>query len=307
MASDFNELLERARNTVTEIEPDAARRRAQSGEAILIDVREDDEWMGGHLPGAHHVSRGTLEMRIGEAAPDKDAEIVLYCAGGNRSLLAGQTLHAMGYTRVASMAGGINAWRRAGLPIVQDPVLSLEQQERYSRHLSLPQVGREGQIRLMEAKALLVGAGGLGSPAALYLAAAGVGTLGIIDHDRVDRSNLQRQVLHDTLRIGAPKAESAKESLERLNPDVTVNAYVERLTGENVTDLVRQHDVILDGSDNFETRYLLNDTCHAEGKPLVHGSIYRFEGQMSVFHPREGGPCYRCLFPETAGVEHAPT
>jgi molybdopterin/thiamine biosynthesis adenylyltransferase/rhodanese-related sulfurtransferase len=294
----LDDLLNAARNEVPEIEPDELRQRLQANGLTLIDVREDDEWKQGHLPHALHVSRGMLEMRIEQAAPDKRAETILYCAGGNRSLLAGRTLKALGYSSVKSLAGGINAWARSGFAIKKDRELTTEQLDRYSRHIMLPQVGKPGQAKLLDAKVLVVGAGGLGSPVALYLAAAGVGTLGIIDNDVVDRSNLQRQVLHDTPRVGHPKAESAKETLQRLNPDVNVVAYTDRLTADNVESLVDEYDIIVDGSDNFETRYLLNDAAYFAGKPNVHGSIFQFDGQMTVFHPKQGGPCYRCIFPE---------
>lgn len=294
----LDELLNTARQEVPEITSEELSQRLRANSFTLVDVREDDEWKQGHLPRARHVSRGMLEMRIEQAAPDKRAEVILYCAGGNRSLLAGQTLKSLGYDNVKSLAGGINAWTRSGFAVEKDREFTVEQLDRYSRHLMLPQVGKEGQAKLLDAKVLIVGAGGLGSPVALYLAAAGVGTLGIIDNDVVDRSNLQRQVLHDTPRVGQPKAESAKETLGRLNPDVKVEAYPERLTIENVATLVDEHDIIVDGSDNFETRYLLNDACYFAGKPNVHGSIFQFDGQMTVFHPQSGGPCYRCIFPE---------
>jgi molybdopterin/thiamine biosynthesis adenylyltransferase/rhodanese-related sulfurtransferase len=306
MSLHLDKLLRQAREVVPEIPLDAAFEAVCLGQAVPLDVREEDEWNGGHLPGAKHVSRGLLELRIEEAVPEKDTPLVLYCAGGNRSLLAGQTLRTMGYTDVRSLHGGYAAWARAGLPTEQDRVLTPDQRDRYSRHLTLPQVGLAGQAKLLDAKVLLVGAGGLGSPAALYLAAAGVGTLGIIDHDVVDRSNLQRQVIHDTPRIGTPKAESARETLERLNPDVSVRPYNERLNLANVQHLLKAYDLVVDGSDNFDTRYLLNDAAYFAGKPVVHGSIFRFEGQMITLHPSSDGPCYRCIFPEMADGDDAP-
>ena len=250
----------------------------------------------GYIEGAVTIPRGFLEFQAAEQLPHTNTDIVVYCASGARSLLAAQVLRAMGYTRVASMAGGITRWQEAGYPVVRDRQLSVEQLERYSRHFLLHQLGEKGQRKLLDAKVLLVGAGGLGSPVALYLAAAGIGTLGIVDADVVDLSNLQRQILHSTDRIGVPKAESAKQTINSLNPDVQVRIYNERLTVDNVMDIFRDYDIIVDGSDNFPTRYLVNDAAVLVGKPVVHGSIFQFEGQASVFKPHEG-PCYRCLFP----------
>ncbi len=264
----------------------------------LVDIRERDEWVQGHVPGAHFVPRGYLELRIEEVQPDRDAPIIVYCAGGVRSLLGARDLQAMGYTNVASMAGGFNAWKNSGLPFVVPRVLSDEQRTRYSRHLLIPEVGEAGQLKLLESKALLIGAGGLGSPAALYLAAAGVGTLGIVDFDRVDLSNLQRQILHGHSDIGRPKVESAADRLREVNPDVQVIAHRERLDSSNALDIIRQYDIVLNGSDNFPTRYLVNDACVLAGKPLVDASIFIFEGQVTVYDPRLGGPCYRCLYPD---------
>lgn len=273
---------------------------------VLVDVREKHEWSEGHIPGALHVPRGYLELQIEEAVPDKTKTVVLYCAGGIRSLMAGTTLQQMGYKEVISMAGGFGAWKGKGLPFVQPRTLSKAQAKRYSRHLLVPEVGEEGQLKLLDARVLLIGAGGLGSPAGYYLAAAGVGTIGIIDADVVDESNLQRQILHNTKRIGQYKAESARETIEALNPDVKVITHIERLDETNVARIIADYDVIVDGTDNFPTRYLLNDAALMANKPVVHGSVFRFEGQLTVFKPYEG-PCYRCLYPEPPPIALAPS
>ncbi len=273
---------------------------------VLVDVREKHEWSEGHIPGALHVPRGYLELQIEEAVPDKTKTVVLYCAGGIRSLMAGTTLQQMGYKQVISMAGGFGAWKGKGLPFVQPRTLSETQAKRYSRHLLVPEVGEEGQLKLLDARVLLIGAGGLGSPAGYYLAAAGVGTIGIIDADVVDESNLQRQILHNTKRIGQYKAESARETIEALNPDVKVITHIERLDETNVARIIADYDVIVDGTDNFPTRYLLNDAALMANKPVVHGSVFRFEGQLTVFKPYEG-PCYRCLYPEPPPIALAPS
>lgn len=275
-------------------------------EIVLVDVREKHEWSEGHIPGAVHVPRGYLELQVEEAVPDKDKTVVLYCAGGVRSLMAGATLQQMGYKNVISMAGGFGAWKGNGYPFVQPRTLSEAQAKRYSRHLLVPEVGEAGQFKLLDSRVLLIGAGGLGSPAAYYLAAAGVGTIGIIDADVVDDSNLQRQILHNTQRIGQYKAESARETIEALNPDVKVITYIERLDESNVARIIADYDVILDGTDNFPTRYLLNDAALIANKPVVHGSVFRFEGQLTVFKPYEG-PCYRCLYPEPPPMALAPS
>jgi molybdopterin/thiamine biosynthesis adenylyltransferase len=275
-------------------------------EIVLVDVREKHEWNEGHIPGAVHVPRGYLELQVEEAVPDKDKTLVLYCAGGVRSLMAGATLQQMGYKNVVSMAGGFGAWKGNGYPFVQPRTLSEAQAKRYSRHLLVPEVGEEGQFKLLDSRVLLIGAGGLGSPAAYYLAAAGVGTIGIIDADVVDDSNLQRQILHNTQRIGQYKAESARETIEALNPDVKVITHIERLDESNVARIIADYDVILDGTDNFPTRYLLNDAALIANKPVVHGSVFRFEGQLTVFKPYEG-PCYRCLYPEPPPMALAPS
>src|SRR5688572_20453101 len=273
---------------------------------VLIDVREKDEWMEGFIPGAQWIPRGFLELRIEDKVPEKDAAVVLYCAGGTRSALAARSLADLGYTNVASLEGGFSAWKRAGLDFDRPFIMTPDQTLRYARHTMLPEVGDEGQIKLLKAKVLCLGAGGLGSPAGYYLAAAGVGTLGMIDDDVVDASNLQRQILHATDRIGIPKVESAQRTLTGLNPDVKVVPYKARLTSENVMDILSQYDVIVDGVDNFPTRYLLNDASLKLGKPVVHASIYRFEGQMTSFIPGQG-PCYRCFYPAPPPPDMAPS
>ena len=278
----------------------------ENQEIVLVDVREKHEWNEGHIPGAVHVPRGYLELQVEEAVPEKDKTVVLYCAGGVRSLMAGATLQQMGYKNVVSMAGGFGAWKGNGYSFVQPRTMSEAQAKRYSRHLLVPEVGEEGQFKLLDSRVLLIGAGGLGSPAAYYLAAAGVGTIGIIDADVVDDSNLQRQILHNTQRIGQYKAESARETIEALNPDVKVITHIERLDESNVARIIADYDVILDGTDNFPTRYLLNDAALIANKAVVHGSVFRFEGQLTVFKPYEG-PCYRCLYPEPPPMALAPS
>ena len=278
----------------------------ENQEIVLVDVREKHEWNEGHIPGAIHVPRGYLELQVEEAVPEKDKTVVLYCAGGVRSLMAGATLQQMGYKNVVSMAGGFGAWKGNGYSFVQPRTMSEAQAKRYSRHLLVPEVGEEGQFKLLDSRVLLIGAGGLGSPAAYYLAADGVGTIGIIDADVVDDSNLQRQILHNTQRIGQYKAESARETIEALNPDVKVITHIERLDESNVARIIADYDVILDGTDNFPTRYLLNDAALIANKPVVHGSVFRFEGQLTVFKPYEG-PCYRCLYPEPPPMALAPS
>lgn len=304
MPKSFSDLMREARATIREIPPAEAERLAASG-TRLIDVRESTEWEEGHIPGAVHIGRSYLEQQIEGAAADRDTPLVLYCAGGVRSLFAAQSLAAMGYTDVASMSGGFQAWKSEGRVWTKPVVLSREQKARYSRHLLIPEVGAEGQARLLSSKALFIGAGGLGSPALLYLAAAGVGTLGIVDFDVVDVSNLQRQVIHTTDRVGRKKVESAAETVKALNPDVTVVPHEEMLTEANVERLIAGYDVILDGTDTFETRYTLNDAAVKAGIPVVHASVFRFEGQLTVFIPREG-PCYRCLYPSPPPPELAP-
>jgi molybdopterin/thiamine biosynthesis adenylyltransferase/rhodanese-related sulfurtransferase len=307
MPGSYRELLAQVKREIEEIDPRSASALLERGEAVAVDVREQNEWDEGHLPSAVHVPRGFLEQRIEQAAPNREQPVVLYCAGGARSALAAKTLEELGYDRVYSLAGGFTDWKRNGLPFEIPQALEEPQRRRYSRHLLIPEVGEEGQQKLLDSKILLIGAGGLGSPAALYLAAAGVGTLGIVDDDVVDETNLQRQVIHSTDRLGESKAESAKQTIEALNPDVTVELFRERLTSENADRILGAGwDVILDGADNFPTRYLLNDASVWHGVPVVHGSIFRFEGQATVFKPHEG-PCYRCLFPQPPPPELAPS
>jgi sulfur-carrier protein adenylyltransferase/sulfurtransferase len=273
----------------------------------IVDVRETEEFSVGHLPGAKHVPRGYLESRIEGAVPDRAQRVVLYCASGNRSALAAHTLeHELGYENVESMTGGITLWKDRGYEVEVPRTFTPEQRERYSRHFLLPEVGVEGQQKLLDAKVLLLGAGGLGSPTALYLAAAGVGTLGIVDDDEVDLSNLQRQVIHTTDRIGVPKVDSAEETISAINPDVEVVKYPVRLDASNIVEIIEGYDVIVDGLDNFPTRYLLNDASVRLDIPVVSAAILGFDGQLSVFKPHDG-PCYRCLFPEPPPAELAPS
>jgi sulfur-carrier protein adenylyltransferase/sulfurtransferase len=304
MPKSYADLLREARAQIKEVSPQEVDALAP-GAATIVDVREASEWDQGHVPGAAHVSKSYIEQQIEAAAPDRDAPVILYCAGGVRSLFAAQTLDGMGYTDVASMSGGFQAWKGAGLEFETPVVLSAEQKDRYSRHLLIPEVGSAGQARLLGSKALLIGAGGLGSPAALYLAAAGVGTIGIVDFDIVDLSNLQRQIIHTTDRVGERKVESAKRSINALNPEINVVAHEEMLVAENVERIIAGYDVILDGTDTFETRYILNDAAVAAGIPVVHASVFRFEGQLTTFIPYEG-PCYRCLYPTPPPPELAP-
>jgi molybdopterin/thiamine biosynthesis adenylyltransferase/rhodanese-related sulfurtransferase len=307
MAS-YRELLRRVKAEIDEVEAQTARELLDSANPpLLVDVRRRDEWDEGHIPGAVHIPRGSLESRIEKAQPDRERPIVVYCSAGERSAFAARTLGELGYEDVSSLAGGFTDWKQNGFPTQVDRALDPQRRTRYSRHLLIPEVGEEGQLKLLESKVLLIGAGGLGSPAALYLAAAGVGRIGIVDADVVDESNLQRQVLHATADLGTPKVDSARTALEALNPDVEVVGYRERLTSENVDRILGEGwDVIIDGADNFPTRYLVNDASVWHDVPVVHGSIYRFEGQTTVFKPGEG-PCYRCLFPQPPPPELAPS
>ncbi len=302
----YRELLQRVKAEIEEIGAEVARRRADDG-AVVIDVRERDEWEEGHIPRALHIPRGFLESRVETAVPDRTRPVVLYCASGNRSAFAAKALEELGYENVASLVGGFTDWKRNGFPFEVPRALDEAKRRRYSRHLLIPEVGEAGQLRLLESRILLIGAGGLGSPAALYLAAAGVGTLGIVDDDAVDETNLQRQIVHSSERVGEAKAESARRTIQALNPDVTVKVFQERLTSDNVDRILGEGwDVIVDGADNFPTRYLLNDASVWHRIPVVHGSIFRFEGQATVFEPGEG-PCYRCLFPQPPPPELAPS
>ena len=304
MSKSYADLLREARAQIPEISPQEVG-SLEPAAATVVDVREASEWEQGHVPGANHVSKSYIEQQIESLAPDRDQPLVLYCAGGVRSLFAAQTLQGMGYTNVKSMSGGFQGWKSAGLDFETPVVLSAEQKQRYSRHLLIPEVGSAGQARLLGSKALLIGAGGLGSPAALYLAAAGVGTIGLVDFDVVDLSNLQRQIVHTTDRIGERKVESARIAINALNPDVKVVAHEEMLVAGNVARMIAGYDVILDGTDTFETRYILNDAAVAAGIPVVHASVFRFEGQLTTFIPYEG-PCYRCLYPTPPPPELAP-
>jgi len=337
----YRELLQQTRSEISEIDATEARNRIESGEPVVVDVREQDEWDEGHIAGAVHVPRGHLESRIERLAPDPSRPLIVYCSAGNRSAFAAKTLADLGYEDVVSLAGGFTDWKRNGFPVQLQTGLEAPQRARYSRHLLIPEVGEEGQLKLLDSKVLLIGAGGLGSPASLYLTAAGVGRIGIVDADVVDESNLQRQIVHSTESLGEPKVESAKRAIEALNPDVEVVGYKERLTSENIERILADGwDVIVDGADNFPTRYLVNDASVWHGIPVVHGSIYRFEGQVTVFKPKgvardarhqdagallpypseltgrtadgdhlaDGqGPCYRCLFPTPPPPELAPS
>ena len=302
----FREMLANAKASIREVEPAEAAEEIAAGPTVVLDVREPDEYEQGALPGAVHIPRGTLETSVEGRIPDKSSHVVVYCAGGTRSAFAAQTMQELGYTDVASVIGGFNRWKDEGRDWVAPQSLTPEQRNRYQRHLLLPEVGEKGQLTLLDSKVLLLGAGGLGSPAALYLAAAGVGTIGIIDMDVVDASNLQRQILHNTDRIGERKVDSAKKTLTLINPDVNVVTYDVRLGADNILDIIDGYDVIVDGTDNFPTRYLVNDASLVKRIPVVHGSIFRFEGQATVFNPYEG-PCYRCMIPEPPPAELAPS
>lgn len=298
------ELLAEARSAIVEVPPEEAERRL--GQATFLDVREPDEYEQGSVPGAVHLPRGNLEFQVEGRVPDRGVPIVVYCAGGARSALAAKTLGELGYTDVVSMSGGFNRWKDEGRRWAKPRTLTADQRNRYQRHLLLPEVGEAGQQKLLDSRVLLLGAGGLGSPAALYLAAAGVGTIGVIDMDVVDESNLQRQVLHNMERVGERKVDSAKKTLTALNPDVDVATYDVRLGADNVLDIFDGYDLVVDGTDNFPTRYLVNDASLVKRIPVVHGSIFRFEGQVTVFDPYKG-PCYRCLIPEPPPPELAPS
>jgi molybdopterin/thiamine biosynthesis adenylyltransferase/rhodanese-related sulfurtransferase len=304
MRKTFNDLMREARAVAREVWPDEAARMAASG-VTLVDVREEHEWEEGHIPGAIHVPRGYLEQEIEANVPDHHAPVILYCAGGVRSLLAAKDLREMGYADPISMFGGFQLWKSEGRPWTQPKVLTPDQKKRYSRHLLIPEVGSEGQAKLLASRVLFIGAGGLGAPAMLYLAAAGVGTIGIIDFDIVDVSNLQRQIVHTTDRVGQKKTDSAARSIHALNPDIEVVEFDEMLTEENVRRIIEGFDVVVDGTDTFETRYILNDAAVRAGIPVVHASVFRFEGQLTVFQPY-AGPCYRCLYPTAPPPELAP-
>ncbi|HEV7882728.1 MAG TPA: molybdopterin-synthase adenylyltransferase MoeB, partial [Solirubrobacteraceae bacterium] len=310
MSPSGAEFIRKIKSQIAEVDPSDVRAAMSdangNGAIALIDVRESEEVARGLIPGATHVPRGYLESRIDGAVPDRSQHVVLYCASGNRSALAAKTLEELGYENVESMTGGYTLWKDRGYQVEVPRVLTPEQRERYSRHMLVPEIGAEGQQKLLDAKVLLLGAGGLGSPTALYLAAAGVGTIGIVDDDVVDLSNLQRQVIHTTDRIGVPKVDSAEQAMKELNPDVDVVKYQTRLDASNIMDIISGYDVVVDGADNFPTRYLLNDASVRLQIPVVSASILGFDGQLSVFAPYEG-PCYRCLYPVPPPAELAPS
>ncbi|HEX6021569.1 MAG TPA: molybdopterin-synthase adenylyltransferase MoeB [Solirubrobacter sp.] len=305
MSPSGAEIIRKIRSQIEEVDPSEVVNR---NGAVLLDVRETEEWDAGHIPGAKHVPRGYLESRVeGVVGSDRSQRVIVYCASGQRSALAAHTMkELLGYENVASMNGGITLWKDRGYEVEVPTTLTKEQRERYSRHLLVPEIGLEGQTKLLNAKVLLLGAGGLGSPTALYLAAAGVGTLGVVDDDEVDLSNLQRQVIHTTDRIGVPKVDSAEIAINAINPDVKVVKYKTRLDASNIMEIIDGYDVIVDGVDNFPTRYLLNDATVRLGIPVVSASILGFDGQLSVFKPHEG-PCYRCLYPVPPPAELAPS
>jgi molybdopterin/thiamine biosynthesis adenylyltransferase/rhodanese-related sulfurtransferase len=306
MSRSSADLLRQVKSEIDEVDPSEVHELLQEG-VTIVDVRETEELASGKLPGAKHVARSYLETRIEGIQPDRSAHIILYCASGNRSAYGARTLvQDLGYEHVQSMTGGITLWKDRGYEVEVPRTLTAEQRDRYSRHLLIPEIGAEGQQKLLDSRVLLLGAGGLGSPTALYLAAAGVGTLGIVDDDDVDLSNLQRQVIHSTQRIGIPKVDSAEESIHALNPDVQVVKYPVRLNAENIMEIIDGWDVIVDGVDNFPTRYLLNDATVRLRIPVVSASILGFDGQLSVFKPYDG-PCYRCLFREPPPAELAPS
>ncbi len=301
--TSYRQLVDAARRSIAEVTP--AEVEADLERITLIDIREADEFETGSIPGARLIPRGVLEVNIEAQVPDRSMPVVLYCSGGHRSILAAASLTAMGYESVSSMQGGFERWKTEGREWSTPATLTIDQRVRYNRHLLLPEIGEEGQARLLSSSVVLIGAGGLGSPAALYLAAAGVGTLGLVAFDTVDASNLQRQILHGVDRVGMAKVESGRETLSSLNPDVKVVTHPHRLTADNALEILSGYDVIVDGGDNFPLRYLVNDASLHLRTPLVHGSIFRFEGQASVFHPYQG-PCYRCIFAQPPPPELAP-
>src|SRR4051794_3294809 len=307
MSPSGAEYIKQVKAEIDEVDPSAVSEVLSADGVVIVDVRESDEWDAGHIPGAKFVTRGHLESRIEGAAPDRSQRVILYCASGNRSALAAKTLkEQLGYERVESMTGGYTLWKDRGYAVEVPRTFTPEQRQRYSRHFLLPEIGQEGQQKLLDAKVLLLGAGGLGSPTALYLAAAGVGTLGIVDDDVVDVSNLQRQVIHTTDRIGVAKVDSAEQSIKALNPDVDVVKHQTRLDASNIVEIIKDYDVVVDGVDNFPTRYLLNDASVRLRIPVVSAAILGFEGQLSVFAPYDG-PCYRCLFRQPPPAELAPS
>src|SRR5271170_2339215 len=307
MAKTSKNIIDEARKDIPQLDIDAARKLMEQPGTVTIDVRESDEWRQGHLPNAIAIPRGFLELRVEEKVPDHNTPVILQCASGTRSLLAARALKELGYTNVYNLVGGFNSWKDRGLPWVADRQFTQDEITRYSRHFVIPEVGEKGQAKLLDSKVLLLGAGALGSSSAFYLAAAGVGTIGLVDFDTVDLSNLQRQIIHTTDRVGMPKTESAQKSIQALNPAIKVNRHEVRLSSENVMDIIKDYDVIVNCGDNFPTRYLINDACFFAKKPLVDGAIFRFEGNATVFHPAAGGPCYRCLYPEPAPPDMAPS
>lgn len=308
MTTTFQDLLAAVKAEITEISVlDLSDRLSGSSAPLLIDIREPDEQVDGVIAGSHAVPRGFLELRVESIQPERSAPVALICAGGTRSALGARTLQQLGYLDVVSVAGGVGAWRRAGLPLEVVRQLTLDQRSRYARQIVLPQMGEAGQQRLLDARVLCIGAGGLGCPTLQYLAAAGVGTIGVVDNDRVDRSNLHRQILHAEELVGTPKVESVVTALKRINSEVEVVVYDTRLDATNVREIFSGWDLVVDGTDNFPTRYLINDACVFMGLPNVHGAIFHFDGQVSVFNHPDGGPCYRCLYPEPPPPELAPS
>jgi adenylyltransferase/sulfurtransferase len=307
MAKTSKSLLDEARASIKQVGAEEARDLMKNSGAVVVDVRESDEWRQGHIPEAIFIPRGFLELRVEDKIPDHKAPVILQCASGTRSLLAARTLREMGYENLYNMNGGFNAWKDKGLPWVADRQFTPDELTRYSRHFLIPEVGEKGQAKLLDAKVLLLGAGALGSPSGMYLAAAGVGTIGFVDFDVVDLSNLQRQIIHATDRVGMLKTESAQKTINAINPAVKVIAHNVHLSSENVMDIIRDYDVVVNCSDNFPTRYLINDACVFAKKPLVDGAIFQFEGNATVFDPAKGGPCYRCLYPEPPPPGMAPS
>ena len=307
MAKTSKSLLDEARASIKQVGVEEARDLMKNSGAVVVDVRESDEWRQGHIPEAIFIPRGFLELRVEDKVPDHKAPVILQCASGTRSLLAARTLREMGYENLYNLNGGFNAWKDKGLPWVADRQFTPDELTRYSRHFLIPEVGEKGQAKLLDAKVLLLGAGALGSPSGMYLAAAGVGTIGFVDFDVVDLSNLQRQIIHATDRVGMLKTESAQKTINAINPGVKVIAHNVHLSSENVMDIIRDYDVVVNCSDNFPTRYLINDACVFGKKPLVDGAIFQFEGNATVFHPAKGGPCYRCLYPEPPPPGMAPS
>jgi adenylyltransferase/sulfurtransferase len=307
MAKTSEDILNEARSTIRQIDIDEARRMIEKPGTVLVDVRESDEWRDGHIAQAVGIPRGFLELRIEARIPDRKTPVIVQCASGTRSLLAARTLGELGYENVYSMTGGFNVWKDRGLPWVADRAFTAAELTRYSRHFAIPEVGEKGQAKLLDASVLLLGAGALGSPSALYLAAAGVGTIGLVDFDVVDLSNLQRQIIHTADGVGTLKTESAQKRINALNPGVKVIRHDLRLTSANAMEIIKDYDVVVNCGDNFPTRYLINDACVFSKKPLVDGAIFRFEGNATVFYPAKGGPCYRCLYPEPAPPEMAPS